>query len=46
MKEWTKPEMQELDFSNTEDNLDQGTVVDADLYEPNNGPFIRHRYSR
>jgi len=45
MKEWTKPEMQELNICNTEDNLDTGTYVDADVYDHITGEYLRSLYS-
>lgn len=44
MKDWTNPEIQELNIKNTEVNSMTGTVVDGGVYDKDNN-FIRDAYS-
>ena len=46
MKEWTKPEIQELDICNTEHNFQTGTVPDSYVTDTNMNIERPFEYSR
>lgn len=45
MREWNKPEIQELDVTATAKTMSNGTVLDFASYDATNGEVIKYYYA-